>query len=216
MDSNSTKNIFIIILVLCLIGGIYMIFKKAQPTYVAYEDVQKKIAQYEALKKQIENLQAKKEAYEKAEKNATKPVYKSDIATADQMSSFGVMFEDVIQSAKYNGLKLRSISYDPNPPGDVIASFLATEYNSCAIQMQLIGSYMQFRSYFQDIYNYPYLINLDKVSVTPYAANKKILIADVTVIIYSAKNELQKAAAQAAQAAQQAADDSEAPATPEG
>ena len=54
---------------------------------------------------------------------------------------------------------------------------------------------------------------MDKVSVTPYAANKKIIIADVTVIIYSTKNELQKAAAQAAQ---QTVDGSEAPAAPEG
>lgn len=190
-----------------------MIFKKAEPTYTTYKDVQEKTVKLEDLKKQIEDLKAKKEAYERAEKVSTKPVYKSDIATADQMSSFGVMFEDVIQSAKYNGLKLRSISYNLNPPGDVIASNLSADYNSCAIQMQLIGNYMQFRSYFQDIYNYPYLINLDKVSVTPYAANKKILIADVTVIIYSTKNELQKAAAQAAQ---QTVDGSEAPAAPEG
>lgn len=213
MDSNNTKNIFIIILVLCLIGGIYMIFKKAEPTYTTYKDVQEKTVKLEDLKKQIEDLKAKKEAYERAEKVSTKPVYKSDIATADQMSSFGVMFEDVIQSAKYNGLKLRSISYNLNPGGDVIASNLSADYNACAIQMQLIGNYMQFRSYFQDIYNYPYLINLDKVSVTPYAANKKILIADVTVIIYSTKNELQKAAAQAAQ---QTVDGSESPDTPEG
>lgn len=213
MDSNNTKNIFIIILVLCLIGGIYMIFKKAEPTYTTYQDVQEKTVKLEDLKKQIEDLKAKKDAYERAEKVSTKPVYKSDIATADQMSSFAVMFEDVIQSAKYNGLKLRSISYNLNPPGDVIASNLSADYNACAIQMQLIGNYMQFRSYFQDIYNYPYLINLDKVSVTPYAANKKILIADITVIIYSTKNELQKAAAQAAQ---QTVDGSDAPATPEG
>ena len=114
------------------------------------------------------------------------------------MSSFGVMFEDVIQSAKYNGLKLRSIEYNMNPAYDVVQKNIGSEYNVCAVQMQLIGSYMQFRSYFQDIYNYPYLINLDKISIVPYADNKRILIADVTVILYSAKNEQQKAAAAAA------------------
>ncbi len=172
-----------------------MIFKKAEPTYSTYKDVQEKTTKLEDLKKQVEDLKMKNESYERAEKISTKPVYKSDLATVDQMSSFGVMFEDVIQSAKYNGLKLRSISYNLNPEGDIVSTNLSAEYNSCAIQMQLIGNYMQFRSYFQDIYNYPYLINLDKVSITPYSANKRILIADVTVIIYSAKNELQKAAA---------------------
>ena len=166
-----------------------MIFKKAEPTYSTYKDVQEKTTKLEDLKKQVEDLKMKNESYERAEKISTKPVYKSDLATVDQM------FEDVIQSAKYNGLKLRSISYNLNPEGDIVSTNLSAEYNSCAIQMQLIGNYMQFRSYFQDIYNYPYLINLDKVSITPYSANKRILIADVTVIIYSAKNELQKAAA---------------------
>ena len=60
---------------------------------------------------------------------------------------------------------------------------------------------MQFRSYFQDIYNYPYLINLDKISIFPYNNDKRVLIADVTVILYSTKNEAQKAAAEAAAAA---------------
>ena len=152
----------------------------------------------EDLKRQVEELKMKKESYEKAEKVKTKPVFKSDLATNDQMSSFGVMFEDVIQSAKYNGLKLRSIEYNLTPPNDIVAKELSTDYNVCAIQMQLIGSYSQLRSYFQDIYNYPYLINLDKISVTPFVGNKKVLIADVTVNIYSEKNDAQKQAFKAA------------------
>lgn len=196
--NDNQKLIYIVILVVCAALGLYLIIPNAQKALTTYKDVQQKTIAVEEAKKQIDDLKNKKEAYEKEEKVSTKPVYKSDIATMDMMSSFGVMFEDVIQSAKYNGLKLRSISYKLNPPADVIQKNIGTEYNVCAVQMQLIGNYMQFRSYFQDIYNYPYLINLDKISIVPYAANKKILIADVTIVLYSAKNELQKAAAAAA------------------
>ena len=196
---NNQQNIYIAALVICLIIGLYLIFQKAQPAYNIYQDVKTKTATVEDTRKQIEELKAKKEAYEREEKVSTKPVYKSDIESTDQMSSFGVMFEDVIQSAKYNGLKLRSISYNLSPGDDIIVKNIASEYNVCAIKMQLIGSYMQLRSYFQDIYNYPYLINLDKISINPYEGNKRILIADVTVTLYSAKNEAQKAAIQAAQ-----------------
>ena len=197
---NNQQNIYIAALVICLIIGLYLIFQKAQPAYNIYQDVKTKTATVEDTRKQIEELKAKKEAYEREEKVSTKPVYKSDIESTDQMSSFGVMFEDVIQSAKYNGLKLRSISYNLSPADDIVAKNISADYNVCAIKMQLIGSYMQLRSYFQDIYNYPYLINLDKISINPYEGNKKILIADVTVTLYSAKNEAQKAAIQAAQA----------------
>lgn len=195
---NNTKNIFGIIILFALIGGIYLIYQKAQPTYTTYTEVQNLTLENEDLKRQVEELKMKKESYEKAEKVKTKPVFKSDLATNDQMSSFGVMFEDVIQSAKYNGLKLRSIEYNLTPPNDIVAKELSTDYNVCAIQMQLIGSYSQLRSYFQDIYNYPYLINLDKISVTPFVGNKKVLIADVTVNIYSEKNDAQKQAFKAA------------------
>ena len=196
--NNNQQNLIIIVLIFCLIIGLYLIFQKAEPVYKTYQDIKSKTVEIEEIKRAIADLEAKKSAYEKEEKVSTKPIYKSDLATVDSMSSFGVMFEDVIQSAKYNGLKLRSISYNLSPAEDIIVKNLIYDYNVCAIQMQLIGNYMQFRSYFQDIYNYPYLINLDKISIKPYENDKRILIADVTVTLYSARNEMQKAALKAA------------------
>lgn len=192
---NNLKNIAIIILIFFAILGLYFIIPKAQTAIVTYNEVTAKTQTVEETKKQIEDLKAQKDTYEQEVKVSTKPVYKNDIEATDQLSSFGVMFEDVIQSAKYNGLKLRSIAYNTAPSGDVVQTNISADYNVCAITMQLIGNYMQFRSYFQDIYNYPYLINLDKISVNPYEDNKRILIADVTVILYSTKNAAQKAAA---------------------
>ena len=197
---NNIKNLIIIIIVMAAVLGVYLIYQKGMPTYSTYQDVQSKTVELSNLKTEVDDLTIKKQAYEKAEKVKIKPVYKSDLATTDQMSSFGVMFEDVIQSAKYNGLKLRSVSYALSPENDIIATNLGLDYNVCAIQMQLIGSYTQLLSYFQDVFNYPYLINLDKIHITPYSGNKKILIADVTVIIYSEKNVQQKDIAKAAKA----------------
>lgn len=199
--NNQQQVICTGILVLCLVLGLYFIVPKAQSAFTTYNEVQAKTLTVESTKQQIVELKNKKEQYEKEERVSTKPVYKNELATPDQMSSFGVMFEDVIQSAKYNGLKLRSISYDTAPTQDVIQTNMSSEYNVCAISMQLIGNYMQFRSYFQDIYNYPYLINLDKISIKPYEKNKKILIADISVILYSTKNEAQKIIAAAAERA---------------
>lgn len=197
MNENQ-KIIYIALIVISVAFGLYLITPKVQAAFTAYNEIKEKTVQVENAQKEIEELRAKKERYEKEEKTATKPVYKSDLATLDIMSSFGVMFEDVIQSAKYNGLKLRSISYQTDVPSDVVQKNIGLDYNVCAVKMQLIGNYMQFRSYFQDIYNYPYLINLDTISIMPYESNKRILIADVTVTLYSVKNDMQKEAAKAA------------------
>lgn len=195
---NENQKIMCIVLILLSVAvGLYLVIPNAQKSFETYKAIQEKTQKAESTKQQIADLKSKKEAYEKEEKTATKPVYKSDLATLDQMASFGIMFEDVIQSAKYNGLRLRSISYNTNPAADVIKSNIGDAYNVCEVKMQLIGNYLQFRSYFQDIYNYPYLINLDKISIFPYASNPKILIADVSVMLYSEMNDAQKAAAKA-------------------
>lgn len=206
MNENQ-KLLYILIILISLAFGLYLIIPKVNESYSTYTQIEEKQKKLQSTQKQIEDIKAQKQAYEKEEKSATKPVYKSDLATLDAMASFGVMFEDVIQAAKYNGLKLRSIEYSQNPADDVIAQNVLSDYNVCAIKMQLIGTYAQFRSYFDDIANYPYLINLDKISIFPYDGDKKILIADVQINLYAEKNAEQKAAFQAAQDAENRGDE---------
>ena len=193
MNENQ-KIMYIAIILICVAFGLYLIIPKAQESYNTYVSIQEKTEKLQKTQKQVDDIRAQKAAYEREEKSSTKPVYKSDIATLDPMASFGIMFEDVIQAAKYNGLKLRSIEYAQNPPDDMVVQNILDSYNVCAVKMQLIGSYAQFRSYFEDIANYPYLINIDKISIFPYADNKKVLIADLSINLYAEKNEAQKQA----------------------
>lgn len=206
MNENQ-KLLYILIILISLAFGLYLIIPKVNESYSTYTQIEEKQKKLQSTQKQIEDIKAQKQAYEKEEKSSTKPVYKSDLATLDAMASFGIMFEDVIQAAKYNGLKLRSIEYSQNPADDVIAQNVLSDYNVCAIKMQLIGTYAQFRSYFDDIANYPYLINLDKISIFPYEGDKKILIADVQINLYAEKNAEQKAAYQAAKDAENRGDE---------
>lgn len=198
---------YILIILISLAFGLYLIIPKVNESYSTYTQIEEKQKKLQSTQKQIEDIKAQKQAYEKEEKSATKPVYKTDLATLDAMASFGIMFEDVIQAAKYNGLKLRSIEYSQNPADDVVTQNVLSDYNICAIKMQLIGTYAQFRSYFDDIANYPYLINLDKISIFPYDGDKKILIADVQINLYAEKNAEQKAAYQAAKDAENRGDE---------
>lgn len=205
--NDNIKIMCIVPIILAIVVGLYFIVPKVQGVYNTYNSVQQKTQEIEQMKKEVEDLRAKKEAYDRQEKTASKPVFKSDLSSADQMASFGVMFEDVIQSAKYNGLKLRSIAYNTNPVADVVKQNVADSFNVCEVKMQLIGNYNQLRSYFEDIYNYPYLINIDKITIFPYAANKSILIADVAVVLYSEMNDAQKAAYAAAKALENQGDE---------
>ena len=143
--NDNQKLVCILIILIVLAFGLYLIIPKVQESYTTYKQVQEKQAKVQSTQKQIDDLRAQKQAYEREEKIATKPVYKSDIASLDAMASFGIMFEDVIQAAKYNGLKLRSIEYTQNPPDDVVSQNVLSDYNVCAVKMQLIGTYAQIR-----------------------------------------------------------------------
>ena len=152
--NDNQKLMYIFIILFCLAIGLYLIIPKVNESYTTYKQIQEKQVKVQKTQTQIDELRAQKLAYEKQEKSATKPVYKTDVASLDPMASFGIMFEDVIQAAKYNGLKLRSIEYAQNPPDDIVSQNVQSDFNVCAVKMQLIGSYAQFRSYFDDIANY--------------------------------------------------------------
>lgn len=206
-SNNNTQTICILILIIFVGLGIYLIYPKANEAIANYTAVTTKTATVASLEQQIEGIKKQKADYENEIKVSTKPVYKTDNQDADPMAAFGVMFEDVTQSAKYNGLRLKSIEYKQNPANDVVTKNVGLEYNVCGLTMELIGNYSQFRSYFQDIFNYPYLINIDKINIKPYENDKRILIANVTINLYSEKTEAQKEAAK--QAAANAKDNEE-------
>lgn len=157
---------------------------QAYNSYTAYSATEKTVTD---LRKQVEDLKAAALAKEANAKKTSKPVYQNETPTSDPMASFGIMFEDVVSAAKFNGLKLRSISYNTSPQKDVVYANLQALYNVCEVKMELIGNYSQFRSYFEDIYNYPYLMNISEIEINPYEKNPRILIGTISVVLYAKK-----------------------------
>lgn len=184
---NKNLTLSLAILGLGVFYCLYTIILAITGASGTYQELTNAKSQVTQLQQQIEDIKKSQAEHERIEKGSSRPIYKNEIATDDPMSSFGVMFEDVIQAAKYNKLKLYSISYDMAPANDVVFKEFQSEYNVCEITMQLIGKYPDFRSYFQDIYNYPYLINISKIEIKPYEKDKNILIGDIKIVLYSKK-----------------------------
>ncbi len=184
---NKNLTIGLAIIICAAVYGLYLLIPAATGTYNSFKDLKTSQEQLANLKQQIADLEKAKSEHVQKESAITKPIYKNDGPGGDVMSSFGVMFEDVIQAAKYNKLKLYSIAYNMAPADDVVYKNVQSEYNVCEIDMQLYGSYSDLKSYFQDIYNYPYLINISKMEITPYERDRAILGAKVKIVLYSKK-----------------------------
>lgn len=184
---NKNLTIALVIIAGAVLYGLYLAVPKISALHNSYNELKNSNQQLATLQTDVQTLRDKLLAQENIDKVASKPVFKNELPSDDPMSSFGVMFEDVIQAAKYNKLKLYSIAYDLAPANDVIFKNIESEYNVCEISMQLIGKYPDFSSYIQDIYNYPFLINISKLDIKPYELDKKILIGDFKVVLYSKK-----------------------------
>lgn len=140
--------------------------------------------QLDDFKKAEADAAAKKE---EAQTQAVKNIYKPETTSSEAESSFTVVFDDIIDMAKYNGIKIYSIGYVYNPGEDDFVKNASSQYNVCQVNMQLVSDYSDLESFLRELYKYPYLLNVDKLEITPYPKNKKILLSVLQLKLYASK-----------------------------
>lgn len=173
-----------------LIGLVYSIIK-IQPTIVGLYTIEKglqaKTVELADLQRKLETLKAAEVERDLATAGLAKKIYKPETEGLDTESSFTVMFDDIIEMAKYNGIKIYSIEYTYNPPEDEFVKGAGDKYNVSELNLDVISDYVDLESFFKELYKYPYLVNINKFESTPYSKNKKILLTKLQLKLYSAK-----------------------------
>lgn len=179
----------ILYILLVVVGLVFSIFKlkpAVVDTYHTVSDISTKTAQSADLDRQLEQLKAN-EAQKMSLAGQPKNIYKPSEAGLDAEASFTVIFDDIIEMAKYNGIKIYSIQYNYNPAEDEVVKGAGTQYNVCQLDMQLISDYPDLESFLKELYKYPYLVNINKIELAPYQKNKKILLTNLQLKLYSSK-----------------------------
>lgn len=140
------------------------------------------------LERKLETLKKTEEEKANAVNTNLKKIYKPEVTGLDTESSFTVIFDDVIEMTKLNGIKVYSIQYTYNPTDDDFVKGDPNTYNVCQLDMQLISDYQDLESFLKELYKYPYLVNIGSIEVTPYNKNKKILLTTLQLKLYVEKN----------------------------
>lgn len=172
-----------------LIGFIYSIVT-LRPAIIETMDVEKQIetktVEAADLERKLETLKASE-----VEKTATagqmKNIYKPDMPGLEAESSFTVVFDDIIDMAKYNSVKIYSIEYIYNPTEDEFVKNASSQYNVCDLNIALIADYPDLEGFLKELYKYPYLINIDKIELAPYQKNKRLLLTNLQIKLYASK-----------------------------
>ncbi len=105
----------------------------------------------------------------------------------DTESAFSVLLDDVIEIAKKNHIKTHSIQSSDNPQDDVFVKKGEGKYNAQKLSLKIVSDYSDFEGFFRDLFSYNYLININELEIYPYEKNKKILLIDLTITLYSSK-----------------------------
>lgn len=179
-----------ILYIVCLIIALIFSISKLQPQIVSImsinNEIKNKTIEAADLERKLETLKAK-EIESMDTSSQTKKIYKPEESGLDAESSFAVVFDDIIEMAKYNGIKVYAIEYLYNPPEDEFVKGDASKYNVCQLNMQIIADYADLESFIKELFKYPYLINISKLEISPYAKNKKILVSNIQLKLYSLK-----------------------------
>ncbi|MBP3923790.1 hypothetical protein J6E39_00935 [bacterium] len=173
----------------------------------------------EDAKRQLEELKLAEAKKEQESENLLKAFFKPDETGLDSETAMGLEFGEILSSIKQNKIKTRSVKYDYDPADDNFVKNVGNLYHACKVDMELIGSYRNLENFLRDLYKHPHFLEISKIEIIPYNKNKRILIANMQIKLYTQKDssEQQNSSAPAAQqASPQAPADGNTPPPPAG
>lgn len=186
MQKYKEALLYLFFISIGLIYGLIRLRPEIIGIYHIEKGMREKKAESVDLSRQLQAIKATE--MEKANTSLQmKNIYKPGDAGLDAESSFTVVFDDIIDMAKYNGIKIYSIEYVYNPPDDEFVKGAADKYNVCQLNMAVVADYLDLEGFLKELYKYPYLINVSKLELAPYAKNKKIILSNIQIKLYSLK-----------------------------
>ncbi len=172
-----------------------MLFKQIQPKFISTINLYNQVKTQTEVSKSInKQLSIAKEKVERKKKlrmldTMTKKIYEPSGNATDSESTFAVLLDDVIEMARRNHIKTHSIQSTIDPEDDVFIKGDKTHYSACKLDMKIISDYTDFEGFISDLYKYNYLINLNSIEIYPYEKNKRILLINLSITLYTFKSE---------------------------
>lgn len=148
-----------------------------------YEKVQADLKKAEAS---LANINKKLQQMKSSSVETTKKIYYPTEADLDKESLFFTLYTDVIDVAKQNNIKIRSIDYKYYPENDPFVTDGGKEnYFVCDLDMKLISNYKELRNFVEALFQYPSYIKFNNLTVVPYKTDKRVLLSEFSIRLYA-------------------------------
>ena len=181
------KILYILIIVIAVIGGIYGVIHFATLAYDSYNEAVQKKAELETKQDKLAQLKRQNQSNQvkKKESESGKVIYEVLGQQFSPEASFGIMFENILSNITNSGVRIRSIDYNYQPVDDKIIMTNVAGYNACELSFVTVGKYAQFQQFFKNIAKEKYLSSLYEVYIEPYDKDKTILIVKFKIRLYT-------------------------------
>lgn len=166
----------------------------------------------EDSKRQLEELKLAKVKKEQESEDLLKAFFKPEETGLDSETAMGLEFGEILSSLRQNKIKTRSVKYDYDPADDNFVKNVGNLYHACKIDMELIGSYRNLENFLRDLYKHPHFLEISKIEIIPYNKNKRILIANMQIKLYTQKDSSEQNAEKQASSQTPQSADAQAPA----
>lgn len=188
---NDLKRYYgIIIFLLGVILLIYFSFNFIKSNVSVYLESSQKLGNMEASLAEVK----KKEIVVKNKINQLKSVkttvlakkiYAPNESALGTDSLFFVLYTDLIEMLRNNSVRIKAIDYKYNPEDDNFVLHGKDAYFVCDIDLKLSSNFVDLGKLIQDIYQYPYYIKIRGIKIVPYEKDRKILLSDLNIRLYS-------------------------------
>lgn len=185
------KDCFLYLTFIILIA--VALFKQIQPRFIGVIDLFRQIKSQNEVKAAIDQqlmTAAAKVAQKKKLRmgnDMVKKIYTPLEGGTDSEGAFSVLLDDIIEIARKNHIKTHSIQSSDNPPEDKFIQKGEGKYNAQKLSLKIVSDYSDFEGFLRDIFSYNYLININELEIYPYEKNKRILLINLVITLYSAK-----------------------------
>lgn len=143
------------------------------------QEKEKKNQELMIVKNKIKKI---KDSNSDSQKKIYSPV-DSDLGDNDTL--FFTLYNDVIEMVHANSVKIKAINYKYSPSEDAFVKSGKPDYFVCDVDMELVSNYTNLGKLIQDLYQYPYYIKLNELTVEPYAKDKRILLSNLSIRLYA-------------------------------
>jgi Tfp pilus assembly protein PilO len=177
--------IFVVVIGLLIFGSYSLITPKFQQIEEFESNIEKSQARLNSKKKEKKTVEDKIKKMQDSLATLQKKLYAPVEMDLGDETLFFTLYNDVLEIIRSNAVKIKSIDTEYNPKDDPFVVSGGGNYFVSEVRFELIGNYVNLGKAIEDLYQYPYYIKICEISVKPHAKDKRVLLANLTLRLYS-------------------------------